>query len=105
MEYDQVQHFLENKPEIQINLDQRGELYKFLAQNEQKERNNQILLDSIPKYSFNFQKLPQVEVKGLKREDSMQKLEPASIRNSVGKKQEGFVKKGIEREVQTEVTI
>lgn len=61
-------------------------MYKFLAQNEQKERNNQILLDSIPKYSFNFQKLPQVEVKGLKREDSTQKLEPASIRNSVGKK-------------------
>lgn len=55
-----MQHFLENKPEIEINLDQRGELYKFLAQNEQKEKNNQILLDSIPKYSFNFQKLPQV---------------------------------------------
>jgi len=81
-----VQHFLENKPEIEINLDQRGELYKFLAQNEQKERNNQILLDSIPKYSFNFEKLPQVEVKGLKRKDSMQKMESANFRSSVGKK-------------------
>lgn len=81
-----MQHFLENKPEIEINLDQRGELYKFLAQNEQKEKNNQILLDSIPKYSFNFQKLPQVETKGVKRQDSIQKMEPINVRSSVVKK-------------------
>jgi hypothetical protein len=36
MEYDEVQHYLDNKPEIVINDDERGELFKFLTMNEQK---------------------------------------------------------------------
>lgn len=100
-----MQHFLENKPEISINLDQRGELFKFLAQNEQKEKNNQILLDSIPKYSFDFQRLPQAQAKGLKRKDSVQKFEGRTNRNSLAKKEELVERKGVEQEVQTELTM
>lgn len=54
MDYDEVQHYLDNKPEIVTNDEERGELFKFLTMNEQKEKNNQILLESMPKYSFDF---------------------------------------------------
>jgi hypothetical protein len=76
-----------------------------LEQNEQKERNNQIMLDSIPKYSFDFQKLQQVQGKGLKRKDSVQKLEGRTSRYSLAKKEELAEKKGVEQEVQTELTL
>ena len=53
-DYDEVQHYLDNKPEIVTNDEERGELFKFLTMNEQKEKNNLILLESMPRYSFDF---------------------------------------------------
>lgn len=44
MDYDEVQQYLDNKPEIVTNDEERGELFKFLTMNEQKEKNNQMLL-------------------------------------------------------------
>lgn len=45
--------FLEHKPQIDTKDEERGELFKFLAMNEQKERNTQMMLEFVPRYSAN----------------------------------------------------
>lgn len=44
-EFDEIQDYLENRPEIErTNERERGELYKFLNQAEEKEKENKLLL-------------------------------------------------------------
>lgn len=46
---------MENRTEIKLTNDrERGELYKFLSENEEKDKNNQIMLDNIPKYAYDY---------------------------------------------------